>query len=166
MDNPIKRKRKKRWEVVQNEDGSYTKERTNFRGKIIRKKITPVGKQKSSPEKEPKEKEPRPSREQRKADVALMKKVDQDSPVFKTKEEKREAKQRSKEFDKQRKQKSKENRKVERQVIRAERQKGRKKNKVKLKGKKNAYTGGGSSGGGSKLASSCNPGQGGKCFDD
>ena len=45
MDNPIKRKRKKRWETVQNEDGSYTKERTNRRGDIIRKKITPPKKQ-------------------------------------------------------------------------------------------------------------------------
>ena len=56
MDNPIKRKRKKRWEIVQNEDGSYTKERTNRRGDIIRKKITPAQNQKYTPEEEPKEK--------------------------------------------------------------------------------------------------------------
>jgi hypothetical protein len=144
MDNPIKRKRKERWKIVEeNEDGSYTKERTNRRGDIIRKKIKPAQKQKYTPEEEPKEKEPKEkkTREQRKYEKDLQERVAAEYPIFKTKEEKKETKRNIKEFDRDRKRREKERKQKEREVIRAERGKNKKKKTFKGKPKKGRYKG-------------------------
>jgi len=45
MLSPAKGVRKKRWEIVQNEDGSRVKKRVNRRGDVIIKKITPIPKE-------------------------------------------------------------------------------------------------------------------------
>ncbi len=50
-----KGKKKGRWTISQNDDGSYEKRRKNRRGDIIIKKITPIKKNKVKPEKEKKQ---------------------------------------------------------------------------------------------------------------
>ncbi len=50
-----KGKKKGRWTITRNDDGSYVKKRKNRRGDIIIKKITPIKKNKVKPEKEKKE---------------------------------------------------------------------------------------------------------------
>jgi hypothetical protein len=166
MLSPAKGGRKKRWEIVQNEDGSRVKKRVNRRGDVIIKKITPIPKEKTPKEKTPKE-EKKYSKEETKTAMSkaqsLVDKIDGVPEGSTPRERKR--------FygDKKRAQ-----RKVERQVIRAERQKEKeektpspKKPKLRLKMFKGGYKPKGGRGGRSKNPSpSCNPGQGGRCFDD
>jgi len=166
MLSPAEGGRKKRWEVVQSEDGSRVKKRVNRRGDVIIKKITPIPKEKTPKEKAPKE-EKKYSKEETKVAMSkaqsLVDKID-GVPENSTPRERKKfygGKKRAQ-------------RKVDREVIRAERQKEKeektpspKKPKLKLKMFKGRYKGKGGGGGRSKNPSpSCNPGQGGRCFDD
>ena len=166
MLSPAKGGRKKRWEVVQNEDGSRVKKRINRRGDVIIKKITPIPKEKTPKEKAPKE-EKKYSKEETKIAMSkaqsLVDKID-GVPEDSTPRE------RKKFYGK----KKRAQRKVDREVIRAERQKEKEEKppspktpKLKLKVFKGGYKAKGGGGGKSKNPSpSCHSGQGGKCFDD
>lgn len=166
MLSPTKGGRKERWDIVQNDDGSYEKRRKNRRGDIIIKKITPIPKEKTPKEEAPKE-EKKYSKEETKIAMSkaqsLVDKID-GVPEDSTPRE------RKKFYGK----KKRAQRKVDRKVIRAERQKEKeekppspKNPKLKLKVFKGRYKAKGGGGRKSKNPSpSCNSGQGGKCFDD
>lgn len=166
MLSPAKGGRKKRWEIVQNDDGSRVKKRVNRRGDVIIKKITPIPKEKTPKEKTPKE-EKKYTKEEVKTAMSkaqsLVDKID-GVPDGSTPRERKKfyrGKERAQ-------------RKVERQVIRADKQKEKdeepkepKNPKMKLGGFKGRYKGRGGSGSRRRAPSpGCNPGQGGRCFDD
>jgi len=171
MLSPAKGGRKKRWEIVQNDDGSRVKKRVNRRGDVIIKKITPILKEKTPKEKTPKEKTPKEEKKYTKEETktamsraqSLVDKIDGVPDGSTTRERKKfyRGKKRGQ-------------RKAERQVFRSEKQKEKeeetpkpKNPKMKLRAFKGRYKGKGGSGGGRKNpAPSCHAGQGGKCFDD
>lgn len=171
MLSPAKGGRKKRWEVVQNEDGSRVKKRVNRRGDVIIKKITPIPKEKTPKEKAPKEETPKEekkySKEETKAAMSraqfLVDKID-GVPEGSTSRERKKfygSKKRAQ-------------RKSNREVIRAEKEeeknneppKNKRNKKIKLKPFKGRYKRGGRGGGSKNPSPGCHPGQGGRCFDD
>lgn len=142
MLSPALRKKKKRWEIIENDDGTRVKKRINRRGDIITKKITPVPKQESGPseEKSPIDIDKKYSKEEKKEMFskaqAIMDKMD-GVPTGST------PRDRKKFYGK----KKRATRKVERSVIRSDKKKeeeeksnqppkNKRNKKIKLKGGK------------------------------
>lgn len=120
-----KGKKKGRWTISKNDDGSYVKKRTNRKGDIIIKTITPTKENKVQPEKEKKQYPTYTKQEEKEANEAADNLINKQKGF--------EAGTTSKERLKFRKKRDRQKRKVNRQVIRAQRketnEKKRKKNK-------------------------------------
>jgi len=119
------KKKKGRWTVSQNDDGSYVKKRKNRRGDIIIKKITPIKKNKAEPEKEKKQYPQYTKEEERAGHSAADELINKQKGFAPGTTPKQRIKFRKK--------KDRQNRKVERQVIRSERQEKREEKRKKRK---------------------------------
>jgi hypothetical protein len=119
-----KGKKKGRWTISQNDDGSYEKRRKNRRGDIIIKKITPIKKNKVKPEKEKKQYPKYTEEEERKAHSAADDLINKQKGFAPGTTPKQRLKLKKK--------KERQKRRVDRQVIR-----GKRKEESKNKRKKN-----------------------------
>ena len=118
-----KGKKKGRWTVSQNDDGSYVKRRKNRRGDIIIKKITPIKKNEVDPEKEKKQYPKYTEEEERAGHAAADELINKQRGFAPGTTNKQRVKFRKK--------KERQKRRVDRQVIRGERKEKRKEKRDK-----------------------------------